>query len=78
MMKKYDTAGYGNPETIFWKRGVYGHLQKPAHFVHNSRVESKYAETTDCEMVSNILSDWNNRELKQRRRRRQLELQKKQ
>ena len=59
-MKKYDTAGYGNPETIFWKRGVYGHLQKPAHFVHNSRVESKYAETTDCEMASNILSDWNN------------------
>ena len=25
----------------------------------NSRVESKYAETTDCEMASNILSDWN-------------------
>ena len=77
-MKKYDTAGYGNPETILWKEGRIRPPAETSFFVHNSRVESKYAETTDCEMASNILSDWNNRELKQRRRRRQLELQKKQ
>ena len=60
MMKKYDTAGYGNPETIFGKRVAYGHLQKPASLSITRGYNLKYAETTVCEMASNILSDWNN------------------
>ena len=44
----------------FWKKGRMWPPVETSFFVHNSLVESKYAETTDWEMASNTLSDLNN------------------